>query len=257
MSMKYLGPTFDIHCGGVDLLFPHHENEVAQSSALTGRPLARFWLHNEHLILGSGEEMHKSLGNFVTLSDLVAAGHDPVAVRLFLIGNAHYRSRQRLEEAALRSAADQVRRLRELHDRLSRLQPAEGVDDARLVASVRASRGAYRAALDDDLNLPQGLGAAFEAVRDANAALDSGAVGEAGRTELLELLADADRHLDVLTVEEERAGPELAASINEREMARARGDFALADAIRDQLRAKGILLEDTVQGVRWRRISTG
>ncbi len=258
MSMRYLGPTFDIHCGGVDLLFPHHENEVAQSTAVTGRPLANFWLHNEHLILSSGQEMHKSLGNFVTLGDLVAAGHDPLAVRLFLIGNAHYRSRQQLEEPPLRSAAEQVRRLRELFDRLRGWSPPEAVDDGRLVASVRAARARYREALDDDLNLPRGLGAVFESVREANAALDSGGAGEAARTELLGLLEDVDRHLDVLAVAEERADLRLVAAINERERARARGDFARADAIRDRLRTEGIVLEDLPDGVvRWRRVQPG
>jgi cysteinyl-tRNA synthetase len=255
MSMKYLGPSFDLHAGGIDLLFPHHENEVAQSMAVTGLPLARYWLHNEHLVLGSGEEMHKSLGNIVTLGQLVAAGHDPLAVRLFLVGNAHYRSRQRLEEPGLHSAGEQLRRLRDLHQRLSRLVPPQ-VDDARLVAEVGEARRRYRAALDDDLNLPQGLGTVFEVVREANAALDAGAVGEAGRGEVLGLLEDADRHLDVLAVEEERADPRLVAAINERERARAGGDFKRADAIRDELRREGIVLEDTPEGVRWRRIRT-
>src|SRR6266542_3806878 len=113
MSKRYLGETLDIHAGGVDLLFPHHENEIAQSEAATGRPFARFWLHSEHVVDATGAKMSKSEGNFVTLHELLEAGHDPLAIRLFLLGTAHYRTRLRLNEEGLHAAGEQLRRLRD------------------------------------------------------------------------------------------------------------------------------------------------
>src|SRR3977135_1861446 len=148
MSKRYLGDTLDIHCGGVDLMFPHHENEIAQSEAANHKPFARVWLHSEHLAEASGEKMSKSAGSFTTLRDLVAAGHDPLSVRFFLIANAHYRARIRLRNEALHAAAEQVRRLREFAGRLRRSSPAAGEDDI-LMERVAAVRAAYREALDD------------------------------------------------------------------------------------------------------------
>ncbi|HZK74385.1 MAG TPA: cysteine--tRNA ligase, partial [Clostridia bacterium] len=179
MSKRYLGDTFDIHCGGIDLMFPHHENEIAQSEAANQKPFARVWLHSEHLAEAGGEKMSKSAGGFVTLRDLVAAGHDPLAVRFFLIANAHYRSRIRISADALHAAAEQLRRLKDFADRVRRSTPVDREDDAQLrrIAEVRAG---FREALDDDLNLPQGVGLVFELMREANAALDYGRVGERG-----------------------------------------------------------------------------
>src|SRR6266852_8351186 len=156
MSKRYLGDTLDIHAGGVDLMFPHHENEIAQSEAANHKTFARMWLHSEHLADATGEKMSKSAGGFTTLRDLVAAGHDPLAVRFFLIANAHYRSRVRLSPEALHAAAEQVRRLREFADRVNRTAPA-GADDADLARRTADVRAGYRETLDDDLNLPQGV----------------------------------------------------------------------------------------------------
>ncbi len=253
MSKRYLGDTFDLHCGGIDLMFPHHENEIAQSEAANGKPFARVWLHSEHLAEASGEKMSKSAGGFTTLRDLIAMGHDPLAVRFFLIANAHYRSRIRLSSEALRAAAEQVRRLRDFADRVRRSIPADADDDVllRRIAEVRAG---YREALDDDLNLPQGVGLAFELVREANAALDDGRVGERGRTELLAMINDVDAHLDVLRDDEPGIAAEVERLIAEREAARAARDFGRADKIREELRVRGIALEDSKEGVRWKRV---
>jgi len=253
MSKRYLGDTLDIHGGGVDLIFPHHENEIAQSEAANQKPFTRFWLHSEHLSDATGAKMSKSAGGFTTLRELIEAGHDPLAVRLFLIANAHYRSRLRLTDEALHAAAEQVRRLRDLADRLQRDEP--GADDPDLVRRVEATRKAYREALDDDLNLPLGVGLVFEVVREANAALDEGRVGERGRAELLSLLSDADAHLDVLVADEPGLAEEVERMIAEREAARKAKDFARADGIREELRGRGIALEDSRDGVRWRRVS--
>jgi cysteinyl-tRNA synthetase len=254
MAMKYLGETLDVHAGGIDLLFPHHENEVAQSEGVTGRPFARYWLHSEHVADATGTKMSKSTGNVATLRELREAGHDPLAVRLFLIGNAHYRSKLRLTDEGLHQAREQLRRLREFADRVRRLRPRAGVDDAGVYQEAVDARDAYGAALDDDLNLPRALGTVFDLVREANAALDQGRVGTAGRQALLELLEDVDHHLDVLRAPREELDAELERMIAERELARAARDFAAADRIRAQLRERGILLEDSREGVRWRRV---
>jgi cysteinyl-tRNA synthetase len=254
MSKRYLGDTFDIHCGGIDLMFPHHENEIAQSEAANGKPFVRVWLHSEFLSDATGEKMSKSAGGFTTLRDLVDAGHDPVAVRFFLIANAHYRARLRLTREALHAAAEQVRRLREFADRVLRWDRASGEDSA-LVARIGQVRAAYREALDDDLNLPQGVGLVFELIREANTALDEMRVGEAGRRALMELIEEVDGHLDVLAVEEPGLADEVERLISEREDARRAKDFARADRIREELKQRGIALEDSREGVRWRRVA--
>ncbi len=253
MSKRYLGDTFDFHCGGIDLMFPHHENEIAQSEAANGKPFARVWLHSEHLADATGEKMSKSAGGFTTLRDLVAAGHDALAVRFFLIANAHYRSRIRLSTEALHAAGEQVRRLRDFADRVRRSDEA-GEDNAALIRRIGELRGAYREALDDDLNLPQGVGLVFELVREANAALDDMKVGPGGRRALLELIEEVDGHLDVMGGEEPGLAEEVERLIAEREAARRGKDFARSDQIRDELRSRGIALEDSRDGVRWRRV---
>ena len=253
MSKRYLGETFDIHAGGIDLMFPHHENEIAQSEAANHKQFARVWLHSEHLTDATGEKMSKSAGGFTTLRDLVDAGHDPVAVRFFLLANAHYRTRLRLSTEALHAAAEQVRRLREFADRVRRSAPGDMADDG-LLRRIAEVRGAYREALDDDLNLPQGVGLVFELVREANAALDAGRVGVDAREALLSFISEFDAHLDVVRAEEPGLAAEVERLISEREAARKARDFARSDQIRDELRQKGIALEDSKDGVRWRRV---
>jgi cysteinyl-tRNA synthetase len=256
MSKRYLGDTLDIHGGGVDLLFPHHENEIAQSEAANHKPFARVWLHSEHLAEAGGEKMSKSAGGFTTLRDLVAAGHDPLAIRFFLIANAHYRSRLRLSTEALRAAGEQVRRLRDFAERVNRSTPSAG-NNRQLLTRVAEVRTGYRDALDDDLNLPQGVGLLFELIREANAALDDGRVDEAVREELLDLIDDVDAHLDVVRAQEPGLADEVERLIAEREAARTARDFARADSIRDELRSRGIALEDSKDGVRWHRLHSG
>jgi cysteinyl-tRNA synthetase len=253
MSKHYLGETLDIHAGGVDLMFPHHENEIAQSEAANHKQFARYWLHSEHLADATGEKMSKSAGGFTTLRDLSAAGHDPVAVRFFLLASAHYRTRVRLSDDALHAAAEQVRRLREFADRVRRSAPADS-DDENLLRRIGEVRAGYREALDDDLNLPQGVGLVFELVREANSALDAGKVGEQGLQDLLGLIGDFDAHLDVVRSEEPGLAQEVERLIAEREAARKGRDFSRADEIREELRERGIALEDSKEGVRWRRV---
>src|SRR5260370_7376613 len=170
MSKHFLGDTVDIHSGGIDLLFPHHENEIAQSEAANGKQFARVWLHSEFLSDATGEKMRKSSGGFTTLRDLVAAGHDPVAVRFFLIANAHYRQRIRLSVEALHAAAEQVRRLRDFADPVLRSDEPLGHDKA-LLGRIAPVPTPTQSAPHDDLNLPQGVGHIFELVRAANTPL--------------------------------------------------------------------------------------
>jgi cysteinyl-tRNA synthetase len=259
MSKRYLGDTFDIHCGGIDLMFPHHENEIAQSEAANHKPFARVWLHSEHLAEAGGDKMSKSAGGFTTLRDLVAAGHDPLAVRFFLIANAHYRARIRVSNEALHAAAEQVRRLRDFAGRVRRSSPApsQGGEDDALVQRIAGVRAGYKEALDDDLNLPLGIGLVFELIREANAALDDGRVGRRGHAELQALMDEVDAHLDVIGADEPGLAGEVERLIAEREAARAARDFARADRLRDELRDRGIALEDSKEGVRWKRVRVG
>ena len=253
MSKSYLGETIDIHAGGIDLMFPHHENEIAQSEAANHKQFARVWLHSEHLTDATGEKMSKSAGGFTTLRDLIDAGHDPVAVRFFLLANAHYRARVRLSTETLHAAGEQVRRLREFADRVRRSAPSDATDEG-FVRRIAEVRSAYREALDDDLNLPQGVGLVFELVREANAALDAGRVSAEAREGLLGFISEFDAHLDVVRAEEPGLADEVERLISEREAARKARDFARSDQIRDELRSKGIALEDSKDGVRWRRV---
>src|SRR6202521_4712285 len=161
-------------------MFPDHGNEIAQSEAANHSQFARVWLHSEHLAAAPGEKTSKSAGGFTTLRDLIDAGNDPVAVRFFLVANAHYRTRLRLSTEALHASAEQVRRLREFAERVQRTAPGDSTVDG-LTERIAEVRTGYREALDDDLNLPQGIGLVFELVREANAALDAERVGEQGR----------------------------------------------------------------------------
>src|SRR5438128_4343823 len=253
MSKRYLGDTLDIHAGGVDLMFPHHENEIAQSEAANHKTYARVWLHSEHLADATGEKMSKSAGGFTTLRDLIDAGHDPLAIRFFLIANAHYRSRVRLSPEALHAAAEQVRRLREFTERVNRATPADS-EDAEFAHRIEQVRAGYREALDDDLNLPQGVGLVFDLVREANTALDAERMGPQNQAALVALLDEVDAHLDVLRAGEPGLAKEVERLIAEREDARKARDFARADQIREDLKRRGIALEDSKDGVRWRRL---
>ena len=253
MAMKYLGETLDIHTGGVDLTFPHHENEIAQSEALTGRPFVRFWLHSEHLSV-DGQKMSKSLGNFYTLRDLLEMGHAPEAVR-YLLASVPYRKKLNFTFEGLKAAATAIDRLRNYKLRLETAKFPEGVNAA-LADRAAAASQAFDDALDDDLNTAEALAAAFEYVRDANTAMDAGEFRQGNVARSLAFLARFDSIFDVLEVSS-RPGSlsdqAVEALIGERTAAKKARNFARADEIRAQLATQGVVIEDTKEGVRWKR----
>ena len=253
MAMKYLGETLDIHTGGVDLAFPHHENEIAQSEALTGKQFARYWLHSEHLSV-DGQKMSKSLGNFYTLRDLLAKGYAPEAVR-YLLASVPYRNKLNFTFRELEGAAKAIDRLRNFKLRLETEKFPEGVNSA-LADRASAAAKSFDEALDDDLNTAEALAAAFEFVREANTAMDSGEFLQGNISGALSFLARFDCIFDVLNPSN-RAGSlsdaEVEAVIAERAAAKRARDFRRADEIRSQLAAQGVVLEDTKEAVRWKR----
>jgi len=251
MSMKYLGETFDIHAGGVDLIFPHHENEIAQSEGATGKPFARFWVHGEHLLVNN-QKMSKSLGNFYTLRDLLEMGYDPKAIRMLILQSAHYRHQLNFTLDALDHAGPALKRL---HDFLDRIQEIKLVapDNSELSDAVKQTRRKFEESMDDDLNAPAAIGHMFELVKLTNTLIDEGAASRKNLKEVYVLLMDFDRVLGFLAHEKEMLDEDVQALIDERTQARADKNFARADEIRKQLAAQGIILEDTPEGTRWRR----
>ena len=251
MSMKYLGETFDIHCGGVDLIFPHHENEIAQSECATGKPFVRYWIHPEFLIV-EGEKMSKSLGNFFTLRDLLSKGHSPETIRYLLL-SVHYRKQLNFTNDGLRQAQASIQRLEDFASRVKEKAKSEE-PSAAFSGDVNAARERFVEAMDSDLNTSAALAAIFDFVRltyqkDTQDALSGGDFRIAS-----EFMQEVESVLNILRPQPELLDEEIAAQIEARQAARRRKDFAEADRIRQWLSSKGIQLEDTREGVRWKRI---
>ena len=260
MGAALLGDTIDVHLGGEDLLFPHHENEIAQSEGATGRPFVRFWLHVKHLKV-EDQKMSKSSGNFHTVRQLLDAGREPAAVRWVLL-SAHYRNELNFTLAGLDEAAVALQRLLDFRRRVADL-PAAG-EGLGLAARARKALAAFGEALDDDLNAPKALAVLWKLVREANAALDeaSGEASAADREGVLEALAGIDEVLGVLDLASAfravggEAEERIRRMVNERDKARAARDFRTADRLREELAAAGVRLEDTPAGTRWSRVGT-
>jgi cysteinyl-tRNA synthetase len=275
MSMKYLGESFDLHAGGEDLAFPHHENEIAQSEALTGKTFARFWMHVRFLLV-EGEKMSKSAGNFFTLRDLLVKGHKPSSIR-YLLASVPYGRQFNFTFDGLKQAAHSVERLRNFQSRLEMGQVPPG-KCPRIHDQAAGAMQEMRKSLDDDLNTAQALAAIFNLVREANTAADRGELRQDDKAPLLAALKQFDEIFDVLkdddaekisrSLEWARAQGKLAESdlpaaiitdaeveqlMAERAAAKKARNFARADAIRAQLSEAGIAVEDTKDGIRWKR----
>jgi cysteinyl-tRNA synthetase len=275
MAMKYLGPSFDLHAGGEDLAFPHHENEIAQSEALTGQTFARFWMHVRFLLV-EGKKMSKSEGNFFTLRDLLLKGHKPSAIR-FLLTSVPYRKQLNFTFQGLEQAAHSVGRLRDFKSRLEMAHLAPGKNE-RMQQLAEETQKEMRAGLEDDLNTARALGAIFDMVREANTAADRNELKLEDKAALLAALDQFDEIFAVIknddTEKVARAAEwakaqglleqsELTANmisdedverlISERAAAKKARDFARSDAIRAQLTEAGIVVEDTKDGMRWKR----
>jgi cysteinyl-tRNA synthetase len=253
MSMKYLGPHFDVHTGGVDNIFPHHENEIAQSEGATGMPFVNVWLHAEHLIV-DGEKMSKSKGNFYTLADVLARRNDAAAVRYLLL-SVPYRRKLNFTWEALAGAAAAVERLRSAATRIGEVAGSGKSLPGGFPAAERADRlrQDFTAALDDDLNTAGAQGALFTFLREVNASIDDRTLDASGARAALAALADADRVFGVLPADEAALPEEIEAKITQRNDARKRRDFEEADRIRRELAGRGIVLEDGPAGTRWKR----
>ena len=265
MAMKYLGPTLDIHTGGVDLVFPHHENEIAQSEAATDKPFVRFWLHAEHLFV-NGEKMSKSVGNFYTLRDLFGRGYRPSAIR-FLLASVPYRRQLNFTFDGLVQASNSVERLQNFVDRLKNEKLPEKSATAFGERIAEAERQ-FEAGLEDDLNTAQALAAVFDLVREVNSAIDRGEFSAAEAPSVLKFVEHFDGIFAVMSGDDaaklaelgyavasaELGDEEIEAKVAERQEARKRRDFATSDRVRDELSGHGIILEDLKDGtVRWKR----
>jgi cysteinyl-tRNA synthetase len=281
MSMKYLGESFDIHCGGEDLVFPHHENEIAQSEALTGKRFAHFWIHSKFLLIES-DKMSKSTGNFFTVRDLILRGHKPSSIR-FLLSSVPFRKQLNFTWDGLKQAKESTDRLRNFQLRLRTSNLPQGSSEA-MATLAKNTREKMTASLADDLNTAEALGAVFDMVREANTAADSGQMKQGDIESLLGALQQFDEIFGVLpdddaekirfvldwakvegrlqeasedTVEAaksaELSDEKIEALIAERQAARKSKNFKRSDEIRDQLASAGIILEDTKDGARWKR----
>jgi cysteinyl-tRNA synthetase len=278
MAMRFLGETLDLHAGGEDLMFPHHENEIAQSESVTGKPFARHWMHVRFLLV-EGKKMSKSEGNFYTLRDLLLKGHKASAIR-FLLLSVPYRHQLNFTFDGLAEATSAVERLRNFAERMREGKFQPGADSA-LSEATANHLAAFHAALDHDLNTAEARGEIFELVRAANSAADNGTLGAENAAQILRALAEFDQIFAVIADHDAEAtnaaiawadaegrvnevAPELLAAqgltdsqidalVSERERARKNRNFARADAIREELAGRGVILEDGKGGVRWKR----
>jgi cysteinyl-tRNA synthetase len=251
MAMKYLGETFDIHAGGQDLQFPHHENEIAQSEGATGKLFAKYWIHSEFLKIDD-VTMSKSKGNFFTFRDLREQGYSPLAMRYLLL-SVPYRKQLNFTFEGLQAAESTVERLRNFRSLVSEAKVNSGTNPE-ASASVAKALADFEAAMDDDFNTAAALAAIHDMVREINTVMANDNLSADDQAAVLDAIAKFDSVLGIFGVEEsEMLDADIEALISERQTARHNRDFARSDEIRDKLAEKGIILEDTKDGVRWKR----
>ena len=254
MSMAHLGPSFDIHTGGVDLVFPHHEDEIAQSEAATGQPFVGTWLHCAHLRMG-GEKMAKSTGNIARVADLIAGGISPRALRFALVA-VHYRAPLNYSEDSLPAAAAAVDRVDAVLASLAAYHE-EQADDPTLAVALDGIRAAFEDGLDDDLNVSEALGALFEGVRELNRRVDARSLSSDDAVHAADLVRELGAVLGIAApAAAPTLGEELQAMLDARTAARVARDWPASDRIRDELLLHGIAVEDTRDGQRWRLVGT-
>ena len=256
MSVTELGDTLDMHLGGEDLIFPHHENEIAQSEAATGQPFVRNWLHVKHLFV-EGQKMSKSLGNFVTLRELLDEGYDPASIRHLLI-SSHYRGELNFTRQGLQASASAVQRLLDFEHRLEEVPINDLAEESQLPDLARSALDSFKMAMDNDFNSADALAAIFILVSEVNAELDlRPAVIGADRDQALNALRSMDGVLGLLEVAhtsrvvDDEVTAWVERKLEERANARANGEYAAADVIRKELEERGILVEDGPAGTRW------
>jgi len=250
MSMKYLGETFDIHTGGVDLIFPHHENEIAQSEAATGKKFVNYWLHNEHLLVDS-KKMSKSLGNFYTLRDLLKKGYSPKSIRYVLMA-AHYRQKMNFSFDGLEAADSAIKRLDEF---MTNLNDFKGTNHNPKVAEIiEKTKNDFENAMDDDFNVSIALSAVFDFVKNINTFLMNNEMSKEDAEKAIKFMRGFDSVIGILKDEKKQEiSGEIKQLIEKRQEARKNNDYKLADKIRDKLKEKGIILKDTKDGIRWEK----
>ncbi|TAL53456.1 MAG: cysteine--tRNA ligase [Nanoarchaeota archaeon] len=250
MSMKYLGETFDIHSGGIDLVFPHHQNEVAQSEAFSGKHFVNYWLHNEHLIV-EGKKMSKSLGNFFTLRDLLKKKASPMAVRYLLL-SVHYRQQLNFTFESLNAAANAVEKLDDFYSRMIDIAGKNiGLASDDVSSLIDKSKQDFEKALDDDLNISEALAAIFEFMGKVNS---KESLSSIDAKEIISFMDSINSVIGIISYVKDELEPELMELINKREHARKVKDFALADKYRKELLSRGIQIDDAKDGFRWKRL---
>ena len=255
MSRKYLGDTLDIHTGGVDLIFPHHENEIAQSEASTGKKFVRFWVHCEHLLV-NGRKMSKSLGNFYTLRDVLERGYNPSAVR-YLLMSTHYRSQLNFTFDSLKAAEETVSKLNDfvsrMNDLAEKLKTQKIKSNRKIPQIVKAAKQKFIKYMDDDLDVAKALPLIFGMINKVNKEVDAKKADAKSLRLVINFILEVNKIFDIIKTSEEKLSKEEEALIERREQLRKEKRFKEADEIRAELKKRGILLEDTPHGVRWKK----
>ncbi len=246
MSAKYLGNHFDIHTGGIDLVFPHHENEIAQSEAATGKKFVNYWVHNEWLLV-EGKKMSKSLGNFYTLKDLLDKDYDPIAIRYTLM-STHYRQQLNFTFKELDAAKNALQRL---NDFMLKLDESKAKSNKEIPKIIEKAKKDFEKAMDNDLDISKAFAVIFDFIR----AINKLEISKEDSKKIKALMTEFDKVLGLnLKVKQEKLPEKLIGLIDQREQARKNKDYEKADKIREELKEKGIILEDTPQGIRWKKV---
>ena len=250
MSMKHLGKTLDIHTGGIDLVFPHHQNEIAQSEAASSRKFVRFWVHNEWLLV-DGKKMSKSLGNFYTLRDIIKKGYSAKAIRYALL-STHYRQQINFTFNGLKASENTVRGLADFVRRLESVE--KGDENKKISALIKKTEKSFEKAMDDDLNIAAALSSLFGFASKINIFMKKGRISKKDAAAAIGLMKKLDKILGILEKDDESLGKKEEGLISEREEARKKKDYEKADRIREELKKRGVILEDTPRGVIWKKI---